>query len=72
MGTLRAFGGAIIVSILGLKLIYNGWRRRRPQRLRELGIPCWVMVAGGILCQIPMAIVVYAAYLRCAVPGSCW
>ena len=72
MGTARAFGGAFVVSVIGVKLIYNGWRHQRPRRLRELGIPSWVMVAGGVICQVPLALLLYALYLRCAVPGNCW
>ena len=67
-----AFGGAIFAAAIGLKFVYDGWQHHRPIELRQLGVPSWVMVVGGLVCLIPLAIVTYAYYLRCESVLGCW
>jgi hypothetical protein len=60
---IRAFGFSAAFAILGLKLIYDGWRYQRPGLMRRLGLPSLLLIVAGVLCQAPFALNLYAQYL---------
>ena len=56
--------GSLLISLIGVRLFFDGLRGDRPDRLRSLGLPAWLMVAAGLLCQVPLAINLYALWLQ--------
>ena len=56
--------GSLLISLIGVRLFFDGLRGERPDRLRSLGLPAWLLVAGGFLCQLPLAINLYALWLQ--------
>jgi hypothetical protein len=60
--------GALFIALLGARLIAEGLRGERTDRIRALGLQPWVMVLGGILCEVPLAINLYALWLQRSLP----
>ena len=52
----RFFAGGVFITLVGLKLIYDGLQGDVPRIFEILRLRRWMMVVGGILCQTPILI----------------
>ena len=60
--------GALFIALVGARFIAEGLRGERTDRMRALGLKAWVMVVGGLLCEVPLAINLYALWLQRSLP----